>query len=542
MPARNNELIASLLAPDERIVKPRNRTYARLPVVAIHGDAILTENGEIGSLDVLVRRLSRRAPTLFVKINAADFVGQLDEKFGKQYPTMWQWRATAHERSLIAPNGNPAATRIDTVVHFFGFRDHKTSHYHRIIDPIVMYGQDFKDIWPSGEPDIVRLLQWGIQIRDFCDDNGIEVRPTTGSVGIQFLTDKRFYPEARRKVPHATNEAIRERLPGNHYSLIPYPSPEREYTAYYLDQHRAHHYHARTSDLPDANFLYAYGRFTDLAEPVFDRVWDNFFGLYCLDLHVPSNRLGNSWVRAWLRHKYGVKHLTKQFVYTNELRHLLDCGYEVTGVRAAWGSHFKDTGLARYAKWAEEQLDTFDNAKWLKPLLLATYGTLATRPRQFDSVFKQAKGDTVTIRTGHHKLTGKHVQGGAKLEPRIANVLHRGMIEAGCRSDSIGLAQYLETKNHRVLSIYADAVIVEVDDDKELPILPEPWRLKQTLNHLRFINQQAFVSGEMDKLPGVGRELITQYRQHAKPGYAPRVKTFDILTHRDVVTGKRVIL
>jgi hypothetical protein len=196
-------------------------------------------------------------------------------------------------------------------------------------------------------------------------------------------------------------------------------------------------------------------------------------------------------------------------------------GWRVTGVRAAWGSRHKDTGLGKYAQWCEEQLDQYADAPWLKPLLLSAYGVLATRPKIAESVFRLAKAGTVaTVPTGHYQLGGYHTKGKLKLEPRIANVIHRGMIEAATRSESVGLAQYLSARGNQILSIYADAVIVTVEDDRPLPPLPEPWRIKRTLNHLQFLNQQAFISGEMTKLPGVTGEL----RQYAvkSGGRSPR--------------------
>lgn len=512
------------LPPAPRTVKPRKRVRKRLPIVTINGGNVLFENGEVDSEGMLIMNLPIMPSTLFVKLAAADWIaGDVNGFWSERDPDHWQWRAAPQERDVHRPDGVKVASRVGTVIHFFGF---KGGVYHKLIDPVTMYGRDLDDIWPTGDAMplvLTNLMSWATQLRDFCYENQIDVRPTIGSMAAQLLTDRRFYPNARRKVPKAINLRVRDELPGNHYALSVMPTPDREFTAYYLDQSRAHHYHARTTALPDANTLYAYGQFTDPKDPCFEEVSDGFHGLYCLDLCAPSSQL-HDWQKPG-----------KQFVFTNELPHLLDMGYTVNGVYAAWGSYQRDTGLALYAQWAESQLNRFADAPWLKPLLLATYGTLAVKARYGEAVFRLAKaGEPVSIVTGHNQLHGKMVRSRHKLEPRIANVMHRGMIEAATRSESVGLAQWLESEGHRVLSIYADAVIVQQDDEnKSLPLLPEPWRIKTELNHLQFINQQAFMSGEMTKLPGVGRELIA-YRQQ-NTGKAPRTyMRVEAMTNADV--------
>lgn len=540
--------------PAPRIVRPRTRTYKRLPVVAMNDIVMLTEQGEVRELDFhldgdaasleTLTYFTSAPPTLFAKRAAADFISILDRHFNERDPNHWQWRASVHERDIVRPDGVKVASRVSTIIHYFGF---KGGSYHKIIDPVVMYGHDLDTIWPtdqggghdsgglnpptaeSGDA-LMRLLEWAVTLRNFCDKNGMEVRPTIGGIGSQFLTDRRFYPKRRRKVPMVINERAREKLPGNHYHLTVHPTPYEEFRALYLDQHRAHHYHARTVSLPDSNQLYAHGMFRNLNETVFKETWPDFYGLYCLDLQEPPTSRPSHWITI----------LERAFVFSNELPHLFDMGYKVNGVYAAWGSFRRDTGIARYAKWASKQLDHYGDKPWLKPLLLSTYGTLATKPKYGESVFKLAKsGNEVTLVTGRNTLTGKHVVAPKKLEPRIANVIHRGMIEAATRSESVGYGQYLADQGFHVLSVYADAVIVEDDPDKNLPAPIDPWRLKQTLNHLQFINQQAFISGEMTKLPGVSREQMA-YRQHTMPGYAPRMTKYEAITNRQIRTDRRI--
>ncbi len=507
-----------------RTVKPRSRKYKRLPVVALDSHSCLFENGEIRDISDVCLSLQDHQPTLFAMVGSADFLSELDEHYHALHPKSWQYRATSNERGIIRPDGMKVAARVTVAVHFFGF---KPGNFHKLIDPVTMYGHKLDDIWPGDQPHLQRLLAWAVHIRDFCADNQMDVRPTIGAISAQFLTDPRFYPDKRRKVPRQINQRAREELPGNHYALAVTPTPKHEYTAWYLDQHQAHHYHAQHTPLPSSNSLYAYGSFLRLKSD--DIVWDKpaegFYGLYCLDLCAPPKHIPFDWIS----HKTKAWHDGINFVFSNELQHVLDMGYTINGVRAAWGSFERDTGLALYAQFAGEQLDRYDNQPWIKPLLLATYGTLATRAGHGETIFRLAKrGTPVEVLTGRRTLPGILTRRPHKLEPGIANVIHRGMIEAGCRSESVGLAQHLEHLGFHVLSIYADAVIVRQDGDKNLPELFNPWRVKATLNHLQFLSKQAFMSGEMTKLPGVNRETL-KYRQRAT-GHAPHKMMTEALT------------
>jgi len=502
---------ADLMRAPDRIVKPRIREYRHYPIVAILGDQTLDEHGELGTVDDFIGRLPKSQPLLIAAINSADLLARMDSIYKEWTPNSWQFRISDNERDICDPNGVRVATKVTVSINYLGW---KNGNYHKVIDPVVMSGHRLDKLWPGGPVSpLYKLLEWAMALRDFCDANSVDIRPTHGGISSQFLTDPRFYPHARRKVPAVINEAVREHMPGNHYRLdAETHETEQEYTALYLDQSRAHHYHARITHLPDANSLYAHGDWKNLEHHYADNVASNFYGLYCLDLAPPLAGYYSDF--TWLRNDA----LTKIFVWTNELTDLLDMGYRVTGVYAAWGSNHRDTGLAKYAAWAETQLDSYENPPWLKPLLLSAYGTLATRPRYSEAVFRLAKAGTPrTVRTGRSSVQGIATRGSKRLEPAICNVLHRGMIEAACRAESVGLAQHLKNLGLNVLSIYADAVIVEQDVDKPLPILPEPWRLKDTLTRLQFINKQAFVSGQMTKLPGVGGRDLLRHALRAHP-------------------------
>lgn len=483
----------------ERVVKPRIGKHSPHPVVAVYDGWAMNESGELITEKELIRRLPKLSTHLFIRLHAAEWVVLLDGEYRAQYPGTWNCRFVTKENNLIQQNGALRPVREQVVAHYFGWKTSGAGDYHKVLDPLI-----FSDKKPSKQNDtpyLKVLLDWGVGLRDFCSENKLDVRSTAGGIAGQFLTDSRFYPDSRRKVPRATNGVVREALPGNYYYLNVLPEAGREYTAYYLDQHSSHHHHAAEVALPNSNELYAYGRFTDLDECVFPTTWKRFYGLYCLDLQPPEK--SSRWVRDWLGHGSSGEVLEKRFVYSNELEHLRAEGYGVTGVRAAWGSHQLDTGINTYARWAHQQLEDNPGLPWLKRLLLATYGVLAVTPRGHLSLYARAKGgELASVRVEGATFTGYKITQKTKLEPRIANVLHRGMIEAACRRETINYAEWMERSGYQILSIYSDAVIVEVNDDLPAPMTPEPWRLKRTLTHLRFMNAQAYRSAEESKIPG----------------------------------------
>lgn len=464
----------------------------------------MSEDGQVSTLESLLDELPKMPPTLFVAMGAADVVAWFDEFYSVQDPDHWQWCARDSEQAIHVPGQTRRARRVTTIINYLSFREGGLAPArvsHLIIDPVNFYERRFSEVWSHDEGRLIDLLKWAITLRDFCKDSGVKISPSRGGIGGQFLTDPRFYPEARRKVPVQTNELARQHLPGQHYRMGVSLPATRDYHALCLDQRRAYHYHAARLAFPDANFLYAAGRFHTLGNPYRTNVTPGrFMGLYCLDLAHPHSRVAHS----WLDHD----DLTKRFVYSNELPHLLDMGYTVTGVRAAWGSPVREKapGLNAYAKWANEQLDQYGNPAWLKPLLLTTYGTLACTPKYRETVFKLTKaGEPCILFTGKGRLHGNRIRSRCKIEPGIANVIHLGMIHAATRSESVGLAQWLGSMGQRILKIDADAVFVEVNDDKPLPELPEPWRVDKEHTHWVPENERAWRSDQAAQRPGVPR-------------------------------------
>lgn len=498
---------------DDLIVKPRTRTPQYYDVVAVDTvrGQVLTEHGQALTITELAAELPTWKPTLMITLGqSAEFAAMLDQHYRPRYPN-WRvhWGTDQHERSN--GNGRKMVERHSRPVHKLGWvidreaerhrRDQRTGFMHLAVDTVTFGGEPLWEYVPMREPYVLPLLEFGLQVRDWCDTVGWEVRATKGAIASQAFNDPRFYPHDRRKVPAATNEAVREYMPGNHLRLLVEPDGT-EYTAWYLDQQSAHHWHAQNIGLPNANSLWAFGSFHKRNMIYRQDVAPEFYGLCCVDLEHRGR---------WAPFDWLPKNTTMTHVWTSELEHLRGMGWHVTGVRAAWGSTKRDTGLAKFAQWAEEQRNEHPHYRWLKPLLLAVYGAVASRPRPFERYYNVSKqGDAKDITIGAYTVSVRHIKHKYKLEPKFANVLHRGLIEASMRSETVMMAQELHRQGMNVLHLYADGVIVEDENGSEPPMFPlfAPWRMHKTaplLTHYKPLNDVVVQSDQLNKVPGQPR-------------------------------------
>jgi hypothetical protein len=419
----------------------------------------------------------------------------------------WNFKLSIHDKDSFV-NGAVRTQKEDASVSFVGFRDPKNRHtwYHYIICPSRFTRSNLNQLIPGNQPEIVKLQEWAQSLYQFAQENGMKVSGSAGGLAAQFLRDKRFYPHARRKIPMATNERARKALPGNHYEMR--GELKRIYSAaIYFDQENAHHWAASNVELPDADWLYARGHFHN------DKIWcvpgnydyentvRNEYGLLYLRLWVP--RYLDGYLPEWAM-KAGSH---DAYIFTNEVPFLESLGVEIRGLYAAWTSPLKDNGLNRYSKWAIEQIKQHPHDKeWLKSLLLATYGVLASKPRRYEFGYYRAKGERKSFLVGPQELFIVRTNTKRENQLPVANVIHRGMIEAETRKLSVGLARQLESENHTVLSIYADGVIMK-DDGEQLPLLLQPWRAKHRLQYLAFTDPTSFESDLLKRQPGRKREL-----------------------------------
>lgn len=501
-------------------VKPRKRvTNAQRTAIAASTvtHEYLTEDGEVGHLADLFSLLRKHPPAIIVCNDSAEFLSLINERWS--FDPHWQFRITPILRDLYQPQlPKGRGTRIHTMaVNFFGWSGEKTgrnrstrNHYHLILDPCTF--SSYRLHADGKYETLPELLSWGVSIRNFCVTEEIKLKPTQGGTARQFLQDDRFYPQSRRKVPRATNDRVRSFLPGNFYeergrNLI--------YDGLYIDQSKAHHFHALNCSFPHPNSLMAYGCFHHLqndwrlrSRP--DRVTsflDGFHGVVYGNLRWTPRPL--RWVPEYLSTER-IAHPIAWF--TCELDLLRSLGVEVVNIIGAWGSREVDTGLNQFAQWSLDRLGD-DPPAWLKTLLLSTYGSLACKPRAVEFGFARAnRGDERKFRTHSGELTAKMLSPRTPGEPMTNNVLHRGIIEAATRTESLMFANYLQSRGVHVLCIYADGVIIEKPTRRELPLIPDPWRVKTTLTNLRFLSSNAFQADEMTKVPGGDRKIALAYQ------------------------------
>lgn len=510
-----------------RAVKPRKPHKSHLPIVAVsqEDDCFLVEStGEVHSLSELPRLLVAHPESLIVTSNAAKLLYHLDLQFAPG-SDLWQFRVSPDKRDVRLPNGARGRRIQATVVHFFGWKSPdkgKKGHYHYPLDSVMFARKSIHELIPGDLPRVVKLLRWGKDVRKFCEENELRVSPTSGGLAGQLLRDSRFFPEARRKIPRATNARARPHLPGNYYRLM--VDEGKTFQATYLDMKSAHHTIASELSFPDPDSLYARGRFrvTDNTDVTvsdnqpwltigthgYDRTIAHARGLLYVHLTVPH--LKPTQFAPPFMETPG-RHMT--WIYTNELPMIRELGGVVDWITAGWVSFKSAPGLNRYALWSIEQLDqaNADRKAWLKPTLLASYGILAARPRPMEFGFRQANsGVPREYPAGSGMLKTVAMIGDREQEMPTVNVIYRGMIEAEQRMRSLALARDLYSRGVNVLAIYADSVFVE--SGKPLPFLPRPWVIQNELDRLRFYSSTSFTSAQLTKLPGIPREGLERLR------------------------------
>jgi hypothetical protein len=501
------------------------------------GDNFMDENGVIGETSSLVGAL-RKLPlsTVVYAGESITFLRLVQERYGA-LPN-FNFRVTPIEREIFTPNNPRRQVLTVTAVSWFGWKESKCgrgnalrNRYHLLIDPTSFNGDMVKDNTFTAH------MEWARDIRAFCVEQGWDLKPTQGAVGRQALRDPRFYPRPRRKVPRATNEKVRAHLPGNHYQLGQEPDPEIRYDATYLDQSKAHHFHAKEAALPDSGSLYGYGQFRkdSLAKPwrkgarVRSFLASGFTGMLACQLWWPVDRRGETQFVPKYLQAYSTKSQPANvpvFIFTEDIPLLDSLGVRIQSIFSAWGSTERDVGISTYARWAIAELGD-KPPLWKKRILLAPYGALATGVRKQTVGYHQSKrGVAHTLRSKSGVELDVSLHQSSKLsEPSTNNVLHRALIEASNRAETLMFANELQAAGHNVLCIYVDAVIVEDDSDLPLPALMTPWREDAALTRLRFLSDSQFVSNEIEKLPGLTGE---QRKRHLGPGGlrgAPRLGT-----------------
>lgn len=520
-----------MLPNEPRTVKPRKPSgHPFLPLIVVDRDgrSIFCEmTGTVHGWDEAEWLFRSHPAAVVIANNASHLLAELHDFYKSD--ELWQYRVTPVKREAYNDDPTRRVRRTyNTIVNYFGWKgaNNKRGHWHYPLDPGLFSRASVRELLGGAAP--ADLLAWGKDIREWCHANELHPSPTAGGLGGQLLRDPRFYPDARRKVPRATNARARLVLPGNHYRLY---VPERQTIRYatYIDMSAAHHHVASTLAFPCANTLYARGRFhiTDTTETPRPRksLWSPDSSLRCKTLLTESHGLllVQLNVPALKADQFPPPYMEQAgrriaWIYTNEVSLIHGLGGEVEGILAAWVSYDREPlGLNALASWALTETATMTPARkrWAKTALLAAYGNLAAKARTTEFGYRSANGGTPReYPAGPHVIQANAHVSDIEREIPTVNVIHRGMIEAEQRRLVLNMARELAGSGHTVVALYADAIILK--SDKALPLLAPPWRVDAHLTRLQFANPTSFTSVERTKLPGIGREDAERFRRIAQ--------------------------
>lgn len=361
------------------------------------------------------------------------------------------------------------------------------------------------------------LLELATDIRAWCKDQGIPLPSTLAGIANSLLRDPRFWPDARGRVPRATNENVRKYLPGV-YGELRVPRLTDNRNAVSLDQRTAYHVAAQEIPTPDPTTLFARGYFnTPETSPIWAPLGTELYrrtmaqpGIVYVQVEV--NHLRRYQVRPPAVSKPGRYRCA---LWTNEIPLCEANGVTVKGIVAAWTSTRADTGLPLYGAFAAAQITAASalRKRWLKPTLHALYGLLATRPRRvkIGHLRGNAKIDTVARIGFGHEFPVKQSDLGV-IQPLTTNVAMLGVLQAEIRKRSFELARVLMESGATVLHIHADGIHVSGDS---LPLIPEGWKV-ETLTHLQYLDASSWIAEEGDSLPGRDeRQRAEMIRHHS---------------------------
>lgn len=510
-----------------RPVKPRKRQYVDKLIMAVDKQEVLLESGEVHPLSQLPLLVTSEPSSIVVAHHMGAIIRFLDAEFDKN--PLWNFKATPIERTAWAPNRKRKAVMKDCIIGYFGFKGERKQrgHYHYPLSPHIFCLKSVNELRkgiPGETATIHKLMEWAKEVRTFLHKHELNLSPTAGGIAAQLLRDEKFYPSARRKVPRHTNASARIQLPGNYYRLYEAKEGRSIHRAAYLDQSAAHHTAAIELEFPSANTLMRHGRYATGKDLPFARFgtpkYNDFisrYGLFYLAFEAPRFFSGDFPLPACDTSPG----YARGYFYSNELPYLEELGVRIRHIIACWVSPDCDTGLNTYAEWALEQIKDApqDSKPWLKPTLLATYGVLAAKPKFLEFGYKHCKNGTPTkypCGSGFLEVEARKTK--KMREPLMANVIHRGMIEAQTRLRSLRYSRELTSQGYTILAVYADSVFVE--SSKDLPLVPPPWRVQEYLTALRFQSSTHFTSLELSKTPG----LSPNFRDRAKLPPRPKRK------------------
>jgi hypothetical protein len=501
------------------VVRPRRRGYKHRPIIAVVAGLGMTESGE------LVRNLPLFAtssePHVWVTFDVLTVALPLKEAFSHTDWFTWDF---ADSRDPEVGEGYMSKARLTS----FGF-DCKMPDGSRRNPPPGIRKQARHVIWeptrmfsdPSTAADNLtnthaELMRFALDVRAWCEEQNLPLRSTLPGLSAMLLRDPRFWPHDRGRVPRATNEAIRQFLPGVYQRRLA-PTHRRIPSAVVLDQRRAYHRAAREVSTPDPTTLYARGYYADpenapelWAEPG-DELYERTIGQPGLvAVRVASSRHAR-------KHELRLPAVDKShatdtiYLWTNEVPFAEATGLKIDGIVAAWTSLEADTGLPLYGSWAESEIDRSSEYRrfWLKPTLHATYGLLGSRQRVMirSSRFGKGTPSVYLIDAEPFPVIERKPHVGSS---PLTNVTMLGVLQSEIRQRSLIMANELLDRRVGVYHVHADGLHA---GPMQLPLTADSWTMDGVTN-LIYEDDVSWTTDQRDVLPGRDARLRVELRRH----------------------------
>jgi hypothetical protein len=365
----------------------------------------------------------------------------------------------------------------------------------------LFYCMDLTEIVGVREVELGDCMEYARSILSLCEARGVKFTANRGGLASRLMKASQHWEPDRRAAPRFVNEHARTKLPGNYYGLGTETGRNHK-AAIYVDQVSSHHNVALTTPCPHPHDVRARGH-----DRTVDRAWitdrDKIRRFFDSHIGLVAAMVSVSHIPDKIKHLYPPFMHTPgrriEYVYTNELSYFDGHRADLEFLVAAWTATTADPVIPEFAAWALEQRN---QGPGRKPLLLAAYGSLAQRSDRPLTLYLPWRGygmRTMLPGAGYLNERVKEVRTD-RPQPRIVNVLSRGIIEAETRKRSLTYARELHAQGVPVLSVYVDGLILDTD---RLPFLPVGWEVEAHLTDLMFQHPNSFTSLEQSKQPGI---------------------------------------
>lgn len=500
--------------PRSRIITPRTRGYVHRIIIAVRNQVAVDEYGEL--IENIAQFAAANEGHIWIVDDPAWILDTMVAAYSEHPDFNYQ---------IVTSEDDSPVRMVKSRVTRFGFRckhekgspERESCPYRRRRAMHTVWSPS--DLSPTPGKLLTdyshgSLLELATDIRGWCKEQEIPLPSTLAGIANSLLRDKRFWPEARGRVPKATNENVRKFLPGVYSELR---APKYEYNRYAvaLDQKTAYHVAAQEVPTPDPTSLFARGYFnTPEQSPLWARPDTELYRRIMAQPGIVYVQVDVKHLRKTQVRPPAVKNAGRYrcALWTNEIALCEANGVTIEGITAAWTSNRPDEGLPRYGAFAQRQITDASELRkrWLKPTLHALYGLLATRPRRvkIGHLRGSAKHEGVARIGFGHEFPVRQADLGV-IQPLTTNVATLGTLQAEIRKRSLQLALHLLEAGATVLHIHADGLHVE----GEIPLIPDGWTA-EPLTHLQYLDDHSWIADEGDCLPGRDERMRIEVTRH----------------------------